>query len=105
MPSFQGGILTLPSMSQFLSSGSVSDPAATQVNVPLAQRQQVWMRLQELSIPSWCTADGQLRVSLSHPVDLLQVWSVVGQFRAPRSEQLTWLERCWQLDPMIEGDF
>jgi hypothetical protein len=28
----------------------------------------------------------------------MQVWSVIGQHRATRSEQLNWLERCWDAE-------
>ncbi|MGF1576291.1 MAG: Asr1405/Asl0597 family protein [Cyanophyceae cyanobacterium] len=82
-------------MSQFLSPEPTS---TTLVKVPLALRQQVWRRLQELSIPAWCTPEGHLRVSLELPSHVMQVWSVIGQHRATRSEQLNWLERCWDAE-------
>ncbi|NJL99980.1 MAG: hypothetical protein HC924_14800 [Synechococcaceae cyanobacterium SM2_3_2] len=85
----------MSSMSQFLTPELAS---TTVVRVPLALRQQVWRRLQELSIPSWCTPDGHLRVSLERPSHVMQVWSVIGQYRATRSEQLNWLKRCWDAD-------
>lgn len=75
------------------------------IEVPLALRQQIWRRLQELGIPAWCAEDRTLRVSLTSPTQVLQVWSVVGQYRATRIQQLDWLASCWDmvvLDPRLD---
>ncbi len=59
-------------------------------------RWQASQRLQELSIPCSCAADGQLYVEINYPIDILQLKSVVQQHTAPRSDLVHWLKQCWQ---------
>ncbi len=60
-------------------------------------RWQVSQRLQELNIECQCLPDGQLTIEIQHPVDILQLRSVIQQSTASRPDLLDWLERCWQL--------
>lgn len=61
------------------------------------QRWPVYHRLRELGIPCRCEPHQALEIEVEHPLAALLVWSVVTQVMAPRSEQVAWLERCWQL--------
>uniref|UniRef100_A0A832H533 Uncharacterized protein n=1 Tax=Oscillatoriales cyanobacterium SpSt-402 TaxID=2282168 RepID=A0A832H533_9CYAN len=60
-------------------------------------RWQASQRLQELSIPCTCSTDGQLHVEINHPIDVLQLKSVIEQLTATRPDLIHWLERCWQI--------
>ncbi len=62
------------------------------------QRWPIYHRLQELGIPCRCQLHQALEIDVEHPLAALLVWSVVTQVIAPRSEQVAWLERCWQAD-------
>lgn len=69
------------------------------VQVPTVSRCDRWQahqRLQSLSIPCHCSADGHLTVEVNTPVAVLQLRSVVQQLTAPRTELIDWLERCWE---------
>ncbi|MGF1600435.1 MAG: Asr1405/Asl0597 family protein [Thermosynechococcaceae cyanobacterium] len=65
------------------------------IAVPSCDRRQVQRRLQDLSINAWCSTDGSLRVEVNDHVESAQVWSVVQQFIASRTELVGWLEQCW----------
>jgi len=54
-------------------------------------------RLQDLNIPCQCQSDGCLQVEIIHPIDILQLRSVVQQITASRPELIDWLERCWKM--------
>ncbi len=60
------------------------------------QRWDVYHRLQDLSIPCWCTIGQPLRVAVNDASTLLQVWSVLKSCTASRQICLGWLEHCWQ---------
>lgn len=64
--------------------------------VSRCDRWQVYRRLQELSIPCECLADGQLHVEINSLMAGLQLRSVVWQLTATRPELLVWLKDCWQ---------
>ncbi|MEM6352328.1 MAG: Asr1405/Asl0597 family protein [Cyanobacteria bacterium P01_D01_bin.14] len=66
------------------------------VPVHRSTRWSIHYRLQELSIPSACPADGTLRVDIDYPVSLMLLRSVVQQFTESRQSGINWLERCWQ---------
>lgn len=67
------------------------------LTIARSDRWQVHQRLQDLHIPCTCAADGTLHVEIHHPLDIVQLRSVVHQLTAPRAHLFTWLERCWQL--------
>lgn len=76
--------------------------AALTVQVPTISRGDRWLayqRLQELNIPCQCRPDGRLGVEINHPIDLLQLRSVVQQITASRAELINWLEQCWKAEP------
>jgi hypothetical protein len=72
-------------------------PPGQVIAVPKGDRWRIHHRLQELKIPSRCTADGSLRVEIDHAIELLLVYSIHRQFTATRQELVNWLERCWQM--------
>ena len=65
------------------------------VPVPRQERWRIRQRLLELSIPAICTDDGHLHVEVKNCVAVLQIRSVLRQFRAHRTELVDWLEECW----------
>lgn len=67
------------------------------INVPFAERWQIYYRLQELMIPCWCHKDGSLRVQVNNIMSAILVRSTLMQFFASRKELVEWLEQCWQL--------
>lgn len=66
-----------------------------QIDIARSDRWLIHHRLQELMIPSYCLADGSLRVEVNHGLALLLVRSTVQHVVAPRQELVCWLERCW----------
>ena len=67
------------------------------LEVNWADRWQVYHRLQELTIPSWCVTDQPLKVRIDDVAAAIQLWSVVRQLTAPRQDLVCALERCWRL--------
>ncbi len=67
------------------------------VEVSWVDRWQVYRRLQELEIPCWCTTNQPLRAQVSNWVQVVQLESVLRQFRS-RRELVQWLEGCWNRD-------
>jgi hypothetical protein len=65
------------------------------VEVNLADRWQIFRRLQELDIPSWCESDQPLSVAIATPIDAIQVWSVARHFSASRHDLIRTLNQCW----------
>jgi hypothetical protein len=66
------------------------------VSISRSDRWLAYQRLQELSIPCDCAQDGHLRVAVDSAEAAIQVWSVIRQLTASRSQLIQWLERCWQ---------
>lgn len=70
------------------------------VSIPSIHRCDRWQlcqRLQELQISAHCMADGQLKVEIQYPVDIIQLQSVAQHLSASRSQLILGLEQCWQL--------
>jgi hypothetical protein len=63
-----------------------------------AERWEVYRRLETLEISCQCLIHQPLQVHLESPLAIAQLWSVVKQVTAPRTELVQWLERCWQLE-------
>ena len=77
---------------------SSSKPEASQViEIALADRWQVYQRLQELSIPCRCGTNQPLSAQINTTTAAIQLWSVVRQLTVPRRELVHWLEHCWQI--------
>lgn len=66
------------------------------LEVNCLDRWQVYRRLQELTIPSWCGTNQPLRVRVSDVRAAIQLWSVSRQFSHSRQDLILWLEQCWQ---------
>jgi hypothetical protein len=67
------------------------------INIPFAERWQIYYRLQELMIPCWCPSDGSLRVHINNVLTAILVRSTLMHFFASRLELVDWLEQCWKL--------
>jgi hypothetical protein len=63
--------------------------------VSRCDRWQAQQRLQDLSIPCHCSADGHLIVEVNNPLAIVQLKSVVQQLTDSRAQLINWLERCW----------
>jgi hypothetical protein len=73
-------------------------------SISRCDRWQARERLQTLSIPCHCTADGHLAVEINSPLAIIQLKSVIQQLTASRSELVDWLETCWKIDSCWEID-
>lgn len=76
-----------------------SNPQALVSEVGKISRSDRWIvhrRLQELTIPCWCPADGSLWVEIEHGIDAILLRSIVQQLVASRQELVDWLDRCWE---------
>jgi hypothetical protein len=69
------------------------------INLRVAERWEVYHRLQSLQIDCKCSTDQPLQVCVDSPAQLLQVWSVLRQVSASRPSLVSWLETCWQSNP------
>lgn len=67
-----------------------------QIKIARCDRRQIAQRLKELDLTCLCLDDGSLQVDISHPLAALQLWSVLQQFTASRSDLVHRLTRCWQ---------
>jgi hypothetical protein len=67
------------------------------LQIPLSDRWRIYHRLQELTIPCSCLADGSLRVQVNSCLMAILVRSTILQLMATRQELIDWLEQCWQL--------
>ena len=77
---------------------SSSKPEACQViEIAASDRWQVYRRLQELAIPCRCGTNQPLSAQIDGVSAAIQLWSVIRQLTAPRSELVYWLESCWQI--------
>jgi hypothetical protein len=76
-----------------------SCPSSLAVPVLTISRCDRWLacqRLQDLSIPCYCTEDGSLHVEVTHAAAIAQVKSVIQQLTASRTVLIDWLEQCWE---------
>ncbi|HBL12977.1 MAG TPA: hypothetical protein DD379_16590 [Cyanobacteria bacterium UBA11162] len=67
------------------------------IEIEPVDRWQVYHRLQELSIRSWCGTNQPLTVQIDDVAGAIQLWSVVRQIKTSRRDLASWLECCWQL--------
>lgn len=74
------------------------------VSVQRCDRWSAYHRLQELSIPCACPADGTLRVEVDHATALVLARSAIRQFLTSRQEDVDWLERCWDTQVLCQAD-
>ncbi|TAE53935.1 MAG: hypothetical protein EAZ76_13520 [Nostocales cyanobacterium] len=66
------------------------------VEVNLADRWQVYQRLNELDIPCCCQNNQPLQVEINNLQTAIQIWSVTRQFIASRQDLICSLEKCWR---------
>lgn len=64
------------------------------VEVSWADRWQVYHRLQELDIPSWCSANQPLTVEIANTAAAVQLWSITRLLNAPRKDLIRTLDKC-----------
>ena len=76
---------------------SINPTDSQVVAVARSDRWQVYRRLQALEIPCCCNGNGGLEVELNNPLAAIQLWCVIKQLTASRSELVAQLNRCWQL--------
>lgn len=57
----------------------------------------IYRRLQDLSIKCSLATGKPLKVEINDPQTVIQVWSVIKQFKASRSESIEWLNSCWRI--------
>ncbi len=67
------------------------------INLPSLDRWQVYQRLQELDIPCQCHLYQPIKIQVSSPTQLIQVWSVTRQITDSPAKLGKLLEKCWQL--------
>ncbi|MEO1428920.1 MAG: Asr1405/Asl0597 family protein [Cyanobacteria bacterium J06633_8] len=69
------------------------------VEVNWADRWQVYQRLQELNIPSWCSSNQPLTVEIANTEAAIQLWSVMRQLNASRQDLIHTLKECLNYRP------
>ena len=69
------------------------------VEVSWADRWQVYKRLQDLNIPSWCGSNQPLTVEITNTEAAIQLWSVMRQLNASRQDLICTLEECLYYRP------
>jgi len=76
---------------------SINPIDSEEVVVCRCDRWQVYRRLQTLEIPCCCNGNGGLEVEINSPLAAIQLWCVIKQLTAPRSELVAQLNRCLSL--------
>jgi hypothetical protein len=87
-------VMTVASSSQFLMM-QASSYAVVELD-PMA-RWDVYLRLQELSIPCICKLAVPLQVQVDSVAAAIQLWCVVQSCTADKVSRTAHLERCWQI--------
>jgi hypothetical protein len=86
--------MTVASSSQFL---TLQVPAYAVIELDRMARWEVYLRLQELSIPCKCKLGDPLQVHVNSVVATIQLWCVVQSCTANKFSRIAHLERCWHL--------
>lgn len=74
------------------------------VNSGWSDRWYIYRRLMELEISCTCSTGKPLEVNVDTPTAAIQVWSVARQQLSERSQQLNWLDRCFDLHSARNSD-
>jgi hypothetical protein len=61
-----------------------------------SDRWDIFHRLQSLDVQCKCSTNEPLLGELHSPTTVAQIWSVLRQFSASRTELIDWLDSCWQ---------
>lgn len=80
-----------------MNSSPLSSSISQLIDLPGLDRWQVYQRLQELDIPCQCSLYQPIKIQVSNPTQLIQVWSVTRQVTTPPVELAKFLNKCWQL--------
>lgn len=72
------------------------------VQIDTTDRWQAYHRLQTLDINCSCAMEQPLKVEVNSPLAAIQLWSVVRQITASRSELVLWLDNCWCIPTSIK---
>jgi hypothetical protein len=67
------------------------------IDLPGLNRWQIYQRLQELDIPCQCSLYQPIKVQVSNPTQLIQIWSVTRQVTNSPPKLREFLNNCWQL--------
>jgi hypothetical protein len=78
-----------------LNSSNADSIAPQLIPVARSDRWQVYHRLQELEISCRCLTDGRLEITTPSFATQVQVWSILYQLHASRSQLIHLLERSW----------
>ncbi len=80
-----------------MKSSPSSQPIIHPVDIKNTERWSIYHRLQQLEIPCRCSTNQPLEVELDNPSAIAQLYCVVKQSTASRSELIDWLDDCWRL--------
>ncbi len=72
-------------------------------SLPIGERWNVRLRLEELAISCECRKDGSLDIHIKNSNEALLVRMILLRHKASRSQHLAWLERCWHSSPDSGG--
>jgi len=72
-------------------------------SLPIGERWNVRLRLEELAISCECRKDGSLDIHIKNSNEALLVRMILLRHKASRSQHLAWLERCWHSSPAPGG--
>ncbi len=81
-----------------MKSSPSSQPIIHPVDIKNTERWSIYHRLQQLEIPCRCSTNQPLEVELDNPSAIAQLYCVVKQSTASRSELIDWLDDCWRLN-------
>ena len=87
-------VMTVARSSQSI---ALQAPSYVVVELDPMARWDVYLRLQELSIPCKCKLGASLRVQVESVSEAVQLWCVVQSCTADKVSHVVRLERCWQL--------
>lgn len=73
-----------------------NDQLSTVLQVDRIDSWGIYGRLQQLSIPCKLASGYPLQVRVDTAAEVVQVWSVIQQFKASRQTSVERLERCWR---------
>ncbi len=72
-------------------------------SLPIGERWNVRLRLEELAIGCECRKDGLLDIHIKNADEALLVRMILLRHQTSRPQHLAWLERCWHLSPASGG--
>ncbi|WP_159788272.1 Asr1405/Asl0597 family protein [Sodalinema gerasimenkoae] len=68
----------------------------SQLKIHGCSRWCIYHRLKDLGISCQCSPYRPLDVTVTTPLELLQIWSVTRQYSSPPELLKDWLKQCWQ---------